>query len=253
MNNLILVALCLFGYMAMWFGISQIKQRNDVADVAWGLGFVLVAWLTMWLGNIGGVGQWVASLMVTIWGVRLASHIYRRNRGKKEDFRYEQWRKEWGSLFVLRSFLQVYLLQGVLLFVIALGIMTINLQKTSFGIELLVGMVVWLVGFYFESVGDAQLAAFVHNKKNKGKIMQTGLWRYTRHPNYFGEVTMWWGIWIISVGSGSWWTILSPLTITFLILFVSGVPLLEKKYQGRKDWEEYKKKTSVFLPLPARR
>lgn len=113
------------------------------------------------------------------------------------------------------------------------------------------GLVIWLIGFFFEAVGDAQLSEFLKNPKNKGKIIQTGLWRYTRHPNYFGEVAQWWGIWLITLGIPlGWFGIIGPLTITVLILFVSGVPLLEKKYQGRADFEAYKKQTSVFFPLP---
>jgi steroid 5-alpha reductase family enzyme len=115
-----------------------------------------------------------------------------------------------------------------------------------------VGVLVWLVGFYFEAVGDWQLKKFIKNPENKGKIMQSGLWAYSRHPNYFGEVTMWWGIWLLNF-SQNWWTVVGPMTITFLILKVSGVPLLEKKYEGNKEFEDYKKRTSIFLPLPQRK
>jgi steroid 5-alpha reductase family enzyme len=110
-----------------------------------------------------------------------------------------------------------------------------------------IGIIVWLIGFYFEATADKQLKEFIKNPKNKGKIMQSGLWAYSRHPNYFGEVTMWWGIWLLNLNP-NWWTILGPLTITFLILKVSGVPLLEKKYQGNSEFEDYKKRVSVFIP-----
>ena len=115
----------------------------------------------------------------------------------------------------------------------------------------IIGFIVWLIGFYFESVGDKQLANFIHNPENKGKLMTEGLWKYSRHPNYFGEVTQWWGIWIIALSVPyGWVAIIGPITITILILFVSGVPLLEKKYKGRSDFEAYKKRTSIFIPLP---
>ncbi len=143
----------------------------------------------------------------------------------------------------------------MLLFLISLPILLVNKSVgVPIGIMGLLGIIVWTIGFYFESVGDAQLKMFVSNPENKGKVMQTGLWRLSRHPNYFGEVTQWWGIWLITLTGITWWVgILGPLTITTLILFVSGVPLLEKKYAGRPEFEDYKKRTSVFFPLPPRK
>jgi len=166
--------------------------------------------------------------------------------------RYAILRKDWGKWFVLRSYLQIFLLQGMLLFVIAFPVLIIN---KGIGIEFnlldFVGILVWILGFFFESVGDKQLSEFIKNPANKGKLMQQGLWQYTRHPNYFGEVTQWWGIWLIALNApNGWFGIIGPIMITFLILFVSGVPLLEKKYAGRADFEEYKKRTSIFIPLP---
>jgi steroid 5-alpha reductase family enzyme len=194
----------------------------------------------------------VTCLLVTIWGTRLAWHIYSRNKNKPEDKRYADWRNEWGKWFLIRSYLQIYILQGIFLLLIVSPIIFINKFSNSIlGITDLIGILIWIVGFYFESMGDRELKEFISNPNNKGKIMQSGLWRYSRHPNYFGEVAQWWGIFIIALSvSGSFYTIIGPLTITFLILFVSGVPLLEKKYEGRPDFEEYKKRTSVFFPLP---
>jgi len=255
MNYYFMLALTLLGYMTLWFFISVIKKRNDVADIAWGLGFVLLAWLSYFISNDSNIRGLLTGILVSIWGLRLAWHIYTRNKGKKEDSRYLLWRKEWGKWFYLRSYAQVYLLQGILLFLIILPVLLVNKNAgQAFGFLDITGIAIWLIGFFFESVGDAQLAKFIKNPLNKGKIMQGGLWRYTRHPNYFGEVTQWWGIWLIvlSVPNG-WFGIIGPVTITFLILFVSGVPLLEKKYTGRVDFEEYKKRTSIFIPLPPKK
>ena len=252
MNYYSILALILFGYMTLWFVISLIKNRNDIADVAWGLGFVLLTWISFFMSSDAGPRGILIGVLVSIWGLRLAWHIHLRNRGKTEDYRYQNWRKEWGSAFYLRSFFQVYVLQGLFLFLIAVPIMATNKDNGGvFNWLDFVGLIIWSIGFYFEVVGDRQLAEFIKNPANKGKIMQSGLWAYTRHPNYFGEVTLWWGIFVISLGStSSIFTIVGPLTITILILFVSGIPLLEKKYEGRPDFEDYKNRTSVFFPLP---
>jgi len=240
--------------MSLWFVISLIKKRNDVADVAWGLGFVLLAWASFYLSGARGGRELTVCLLVSIWGLRLASHIYGRNKGKPEDYRYQKWRIDWGKSFYLRSYLQVYLLQGALLFIIALPVLVINRNGGgSLGILDFIGVGVWLLGFYFEAVGDAQLARFIKDPANKGRIMQGGLWAYTRHPNYFGEVTQWWGIWLVALSvTGGLFTIIGPLTITFLILFVSGIPMLERKQEKHPEFQQYKSKTSIFIPLPPR-
>lgn len=253
MNYYLTLALALLGYMTLWFFISIIKKRNDIADIAWGLGFVLLAWLSFFISGFSVKALLVNSL-VTVWGLRLALHIYHRNKTKPEDSRYLEWRKTWKN-FYLRSFIQVFLLQGIFLFLISLPVLFINHSVSNdIGTLVLVGLLVWATGFYFETTGDKQLKEFISNPANKGKLMDKGLWRYSRHPNYFGEVTQWWGIFIIALSSpGSLFTIIGPLTITVLILFVSGVPLLEKKYADRPDFKEYKKRTSVFIPLPPKK
>lgn len=237
--------------MTLWFILSVVKKRNDIADIAWGLGFILISWAALYLAHVSFRGIMV-NLLVTIWGMRLALHIYRRNLKKQEDYRYAEWRKEWGKWFFPRSYIQIYLLQGLFLYLIIQPVIFIHQQVGgSFGIFDVIGLMMWVLGFYFESTGDAQLNTFISNPVNKGKLMETGLWKYTRHPNYFGEVTQWWGLYLIALSiPGSFFTIIGPLTITVLILFVSGIPLLEKKYEGRSDFEGYKKRTSVFFPLP---
>ena len=254
MSNYLLLALILFGYMSLWFLISVVKKRNDVADVAWGLGFILLTWSSFFLFASFSLRGLIASILVSIWGSRLAWHIHRRNRNKKEDYRYLAWRKEWGRFFYIRSYFQVYLLQGALLYLIIVPVLLINSNTgSSFNIIDVLGILVWFLGFFFEAVGDAQLARFLQNPTNRGKIMQSGLWRYSRHPNYFGEVTQWWGIFLLALSLPSGWLgIIGPLTITILILKVSGIPMLEKKMAENPEFAEYKKKTSIFIPLPLR-
>jgi len=254
MSYYLTLGIILFVYMTLWFAVSLIKKRNDVADVAWGLGFVLMTWTSFFLSGEFGMRGILVGILVSVWGLRLAWHIHTRNKGKAEDYRYMAWRKEWGKWFYIRSYLQVYILQGVLLFLIVQPVLLINgSDGGEFGVLDVLGVAIWLTGFYFEAVGDAELARFIKNPENKGKLMQSGLWAYTRHPNYFGEVTQWWGLWLIALSVPfGWISVIGPITITFLILKVSGVPMLEKKMEENPDFAEYKRKTSMFIPLPQR-
>lgn len=234
--------------------VSLIRRRNDVADSAWGLGFVLLAWVSLAIsGSITGRGLLVSAL-VSIWGLRLAWHISARNQNKGEDARYLVWRRQWGKWFYLRSYGQVYLFQGVLIFIISLPVLFVNrVSGPALGWLDLLGAAVWLIGFIFEAVGDAQLARFIKDPTNKGRLMQSGLWRFTRHPNYFGEVTQWWGIWLIALAvPNGLISIIGPLTITFLILKVSGISMLEKQMAKKPEFADYKRRTSIFIPWPPR-
>jgi len=249
-NYYLTLAFLLWGYMNLWFVVSLIKRRNDVADEAWGLGFVLLAWTSFFLSGGSGLRSILVGILVSVWGLRLAWHIHARHRGKPEDFRYLAWRQEWGRWFYVRSYAQVYLLQGALLFLISLPVLIINRRANpTFGFLNGIGVCVWLGGFVFESVGDAELARFLKDRLNRGKILQSGLWKYTRHPNYFGEVAQWWGIWLVALdAAGGWFGVIGPLTITILILKVSGIPMLEKKMAENPHFAEYKRKTSAFIP-----
>jgi len=245
--------LFIFFYMCFWFILSLIRKRNDLADTAWGLGFILVAFYGFFNQNFTSGRMNLIFILVLIWGIRLALHVYLRNKGKSEDFRYKKWREDWGKQWIIRSFLQVFMIQGLFLYLISLPITFAGIfdLKTSLNWFDFIGIFVWLFGFFFEAVGDYQLTQFKSNPKNKGKVMKYGLWQYTRHPNYFGEVTQWWGVFIIALNAPySLISIIGPLTITFLILKVSGIPLLEAKYKGNTEFEEYKKTTSVFFPMP---
>jgi steroid 5-alpha reductase family enzyme len=245
------LGMVLFVYVSLWFVVALIKKRNDVADIAWGLGFVLMAWTSMLLADTQTVQSIIVVGLVTLWGTRLAIHIASRNSKKKEDYRYRAWREEWGRWFYLRSYGQVFLLQGALLYVIVLPVLLINASRDPVhSLILISGMAIWLLGFFFEVVGDYQLAQFIKTKE-KGQIMETGLWKYTRHPNYFGEVVQWWGIWGIALATPlGWMSTIGPLTITALILWVSGIPMLEKKMMNNPSFVEYAKRTSKFFPLP---
>lgn len=250
-----LAAFAVFVYMTLGFAVSILRKRNDIADTLWGLGFILVAVLTLFLAGNFYERQLLVTTLVTLWGLRLTLHIYLRNRDKPEDHRYEEMKKKWKGNFYLRSYTFVFLTQGFLLLLISIPVIFINASSGA-GFTLLdwMGVAVWIVGFYFETIGDYQLAQFINNPKNKGHVMQFGLWRYTRHPNYFGEVTQWWGIFVISLSvAGGVFTILGPLVITILILKISGIPLLEKKYAGRPEFEAYKTRTSMFFPLPPKK
>ena len=249
---LLITAGSLLVYMTGWFLAAQVRGRNDIADVAWGLGFILAAAVSLVAGQVYPLRGLLLSALVLVWGIRLALHIHTRNRGRGEDPRYRKWRAEWGRFFVLRYFLQVFLLQGFLLLLVALPVIYVNASPAvPLGWLDLLGLALWLSGFCFEAVGDRQLLCFIRDPRNKGKLMTTGLWRYTRHPNYFGEVTLWWGIWLMALPlPGGWMTVVGPLTITILILKISGIPMLEKPYEGRADFQEYKRRTSSFFPRP---
>jgi len=252
MSYYLTIVFLLWLYFNFFFVLSIFKKRNDIVDIAWGLAFILASWSSLFLSSNYSLKTILVSLLITVWGLRLALHIYSRNRNKKEDYRYLAWRKEWGRNFYLRSYLQIYMLQAFLLLLVVSPVLILNHSPspnlTPFD---LLALSVWLFGFIFETVSDYQLSRFIGNPKNKGQIIQSGLWRYSRHPNYFGEVTLWWGIFIFAFSSTiNPLTLVGPLTITTLILFVSGIPLLEKKYDDNPQYLEYRKKTSIFFPLP---
>lgn len=196
----------------------------------------------------------LAIILISLWGIRLAYRIYTKNKGKPEDFRYHTWRTSWMRkglrYYYIRTYLQIFALQGFIISVILLPF-TLTLATTAQSSSLILfGFVLWCIGYYFEVIGDRQLDAFMKRKHEGNTIMKTGLWKYTRHPNYFGESTMWFGLAFIAYSSGvSFFVFLSPVLITYLLLKVSGIPMLEKKWNGIPEWEVYKSKTSAFIPL----
>jgi steroid 5-alpha reductase family enzyme len=250
-----LAVMVVFVYMTLVFILALIKKNNGIVDVAWGLGFILVNSVIFALQGNGQARQWLCLALGWAWGGRLALHIFQRNRGREEDFRYAVWRRQWGRHFVLRSFLQIFMLQGLLLLLVNTPLLLIVGQAQP-PLNLLdgLGLLIWLTGFLFEAIGDSQLAAFIKDPANRGQLMTRGLWNWTRHPNYFGEAALWWGMGVLALSAPHGWLGLTgPIVITFLLRFVSGVPLLEKKYAGRPDFEAYKKQTSIFFPWFPRR
>lgn len=245
----------IFVYMNIAFLVSLIFKRNDIADTAWGLGFIFINLFFYLTSSTGNLRQLIVLILIILWGLRLATYIYFRNKGKPEDFRYKEWKEKWGKNIILKSYLKVFIIQGFFMFLISIpSVLIMNFSNSTINLLDYLGISIWIIGFIFETVGDWQMYQFKKNILNKGKIMNVGLWNLTRHPNYFGEVTMWWGIFLLSLSVNfAYIGIIGPLTISYLILKVSGIPLLEKKYEGRKDFEEYKNRVSAFLPLPPKK
>jgi steroid 5-alpha reductase family enzyme len=238
-----------FVYMNFWFLFAVTFKRNDIADTVWGPGFMMLALIGAFF-NPTNINVLVA-LMVSLWALRLAWHIGSRLiKKREEDRRYKNWRQGWGDKWVIRSWLNVFMFQGLLMLIVSLAFLPANLFDTGAKNPLnLIGFLIFLIGFSFEAIGDWQLKKFISRSDKKSKVMQSGLWRYTRHPNYFGEVVLWWGIWLATGGTPYFFLgIIGPLSITFLILKVSGIPLLEQKYVNDPDFEEYKKRTNAFFP-----
>jgi steroid 5-alpha reductase family enzyme len=243
--------------LLLWL-LSLVLRNSSFVDIFWGIGFVVVAWAT-YLLNEGGYPprQWLMLALVTVWGLRLSIHILRRNWGKPEDFRYTKWRQESGARWWWFSFFKVFLLQGILLWIISAPLVAAEVSPTppSLGLLEAVAVLVWAVGFFFEAVGDWQLERFKGDPANRGRLMDRGVWRTTRHPNYFGDAAQWWGFWLIAAATG--WgalTIFSPLLMTFLLVRVSGVAMLEKTMAETKPgYRDYMERTSAFVPRPPRR
>jgi steroid 5-alpha reductase family enzyme len=255
-DAIVISVITIFCYMTLVFIIALIRKDNSIVDSAWGLGFIVVALVILIINGEFATRQLLVTILVATWGFRLAINIFIRNRGKGEDFRYRKWRQDWGKSWVIRSYLQVFILQGFMMLLIATPFIIINSSNggdSLYWLDIL-GVSIWLFGFLFETIGDYQLRQFVTNADNKGKVMDTGLWRYSRHPNYFGEVVQWWGIFVVALAVPQGWLgVIGPLTISLLILKVSGVPLLEKSLAKNPAYQDYKMRTSVFVPLPPKR
>jgi steroid 5-alpha reductase family enzyme len=246
------VALLTFVHSVIWFIVALLRKRNDVADVAWGFGFLIAAAASFAANGAAFDRGLLVTALVAVWALRLSIHIHGRNRGKGEDYRYLAWRREWGGWFLVRTFLQVFVLQWLLMLLVALPVIVVNVHRgggaTPFD---LLGAAVWLIGFYFEAVGDRQLNEFIRDPENRGKILSSGLWRYSRHPNYFGEVAQWWGLALIALSvPHGWLGLIGASAITFLILKISGIPLLEERLAAKPGFTDYASRTSRFFPLP---
>ena len=239
------------GIMTLLWVLSLVLKNSSIVDIFWGAGFVIFAWVAFFLTPEGYLGRkLLLTALVTLWGLRLTIYILVRNWGKPEDFRYQAWRKQHGKKWWWYSFFQVFLLQGVLLTIIAAPLLAAQISPVPARLGVLdyIAILLWAIGFFFEAAGDWQLKRFKSDPANKGKVMDRGVWRYTRHPNYFGDATQWWAYYLIAASAGGWWTIFSPILMTTLLLRVSGVKLLEKTLDTRPGYKEYAERTSEFIP-----
>lgn len=252
--DLIGINLAVTGALMFLVWLVSIKLRDvSIVDVFWGLGFVVIAWLSFGLtGEISG-RKMLLVLVTSIWGLRLSVYLAWRKSGAPEDHRYQAMRQSIGPRFWWISLLLVFGLQGILMNLVALPVMAGQLDTSPVGFWALPGVTLWIVGVLFEAVGDYQLARFKADASQRGKVMDRGLWRYTRHPNYFGDFLVWWGIYFAAQGQGSWWTAIGPVVMSFLLLRVSGVSLLERSLkQNKEGYADYMARTNAFFPWPPR-
>jgi steroid 5-alpha reductase family enzyme len=245
----------LLGYVLALWALSLPLRDVSIVDPAWGTGFVIVASLALAIGQGCRGRRLLLAVLVTLWGLRLAGHLLARKlREPGEDPRYGEMRERRGERFALWSLATVFLLQGALIWVVSLPIQAAAPQPDRLGLLDGIGAAVWAVGMFFEAVGDLQLSRFKADPANRDTVMQRGLWRYTRHPNYFGDFLLWWGIYLIALSTGDeWWTIVGPLCMSTLLIRVSGKKLLEDRMRARSGYAEYVSRTSGFFPLPPRR
>jgi steroid 5-alpha reductase family enzyme len=251
---LILTALATsLGAMIVLWGLSLALRDASIVDIWWGPGFALIAGVTYALSPEGNT---LATVLTMIWGLRLGAYLLVRNAGHGEDPRYQAMRRHHGERFPVVSLLTVFGLQGVLMWLVSMPVQVANHGGGGgAGLTAALGFGLWAVGLFFEAVGDLQLARFKADPESQGRVMDRGLWRYTRHPNYFGDACAWWGIWLVCLGApGAAWTVLSPALMTFFLLRISGVALLERSIGKRRpEYAEYQRRTSAFFPLPPRR
>ena len=249
--TMLVAALALLAFMLAGWALSLVLRDVSIVDVLWGLGFVIVAWVGFAVAGGDETRRLVTALLTTIWGLRLAGYIGRRKlRHPGEDPRYGAWRDKHGDRFPLLSLPMVFLFQGLLVWVVGLALMGSAASPDGLGGLAVAGVVVWAVGLFFEAVGDAQMAAF--KASGRGGVMDRGLWRYTRHPNYFGDFCVWWGLYLVALDGGAWWALVSPLIMTLLLTRVSGKDHLERSMSRRPGYAEYVERTSGFIPRPPR-
>ena len=242
--------------LTVWAVSVRIRDAS-IIDIFWGFGFVVIAWVAFLVtSGSGDDRQRLILFVTTVWGLRLTLHLARRNIGKGEDFRYQAMRRKHGERFAIISLRTVYLTQGVLMLIVALPVMVGSMNSpVRWRPMLFIGAAVWLIGVIFETVGDLQLSGFKRDPANAGRVLRTGLWAWTRHPNYFGDALAWWGIWLIAC-THRWGplTIVGPVAMSVLLRRVSGVPMLEKTMSRRRpDYAAYVASTSAFIPRPPKR
>jgi steroid 5-alpha reductase family enzyme len=244
-----LITLALVTLLWIW---SVFIKNVSIVDIYWGFGFVVVNAFYAFMSGELNARKILMLTLVGIWGLRLSIYLAYRNIGKGEDFRYQEFRRNYGpKRYWWFSYFQTFLLQGTLIMIVSLPLLGINSSTSTGTLNVLdyIGVLVWLIGFTFEAGGDFQLARFKSNDKNKGNVLNTGFWKYTRHPNYFGDSAVWWAYAIFSIAAGSYWQIIGSIIMTLLIIKISGVSLLEKTLKKTKpQYSDYIQKTNSFFP-----
>lgn len=239
------------GAMLLLWLLATARRDVTLVDIYWGIGFIVVLGTAMGMNRPTSTRGEVALVLVMLWGMRLAGHLSWHKWGEPEDRRYQAMRRRHGGRFWWVSLYTVFLLQGLLQWTIAMPLQVIAVShEATFGTATdVIGLFLWISGFAFEAIGDAQLLKFQSRPENRGRVLDRGLWRYTRHPNYFGESLLWWGIYLLSLSAGGGWTLFSPVLMTALLLKVSGVSLLESTIVDRRpEYAEYQRRTSPFVP-----
>jgi steroid 5-alpha reductase family enzyme len=233
----------------IFYALAVSKKNLSVIDTAWGLGFILIVSVGSFLNAWTNLRELILLFLTTLWGLRLAIYIHTRNHGMGEDFRYAKWRKEWGDKTNLIAYFKVYWLQYLLMLVVALPLFAAHASTETqlFWFNYL-GIAVWSIGLSWEAVADFQKSKFKAIKENKNKIFRDGLWAFSRHPNYFGEALLWWGISLVSLDGQNYWALIGPLFLTFLLWKVSGVPLVEQRHANNPEYQAYKAQTPTLVP-----
>ena len=241
----------LLGAAALTWVVSVVKRNVTIVDTLWSLLFVIAAAVYMTAADAPSQRACLVLCLVSLWGVRLAAYLAWRNRGHEEDRRYQAIRRRNEPNFALKSLWLIFGFQAVLAWIISLPLAGAVAGDTPLGLLDWLGVALWAVGVFFEAVGDWQLARFKASPANAGRVMDTGLWRYTRHPNYFGDFCVWWGLYLCALAAGAWWTVAGPLIMSFLLLRFSGVRLLERDIGERRPaYAEYVRRTNAFFPGP---
>ncbi len=237
------------GITTLVWVISLFARDASLIDLFWGPLFAAQGWVYRWRSDDAGLASLLAVVIVTAWAIRLTVHLARRNLGKGEDPRYAAMRAAGGPSWPMRSLVTVFWLQAGLSWVVALPLAVVAGSPVPAGVVVGLGALVAVVGLLVETVADLQLASFKSDPSRKGQVLDTGLWRYSRHPNYFGDAVFWWGIYLMAVGAGGTWTVVGPILMTLLLMKVSGVPMLESRMEEtRPGYREYVRRTPAFFP-----
>ena len=254
--NLVCAAVVAALMLSTW-ALSLALRDASIVDIVWALGFVLIAWTAFALADGAEARKTLVVVLVTVWGLRLTAYMWWRKRGEGEDFRYQEMRRRHGRRFPLVSLFRVFGLQGLGMWAVSLPVQAAQVPGSPAGLTLLdfAGLGLWTVGMVFEAGGDLQLRRFLADPRNRGAVMDRGLWRYTRHPNYFGDFCVWWGLYLVALATTeAWWSIVGPLTMSWILLRHFGVPLMDEHLkETRKGYDEYVRRTSAFFPRPPRR